>query len=211
MTIHVVLLAETPPQPWRNGGGSTRERLAWPTAGAWRLRISVAEITRAGPFSDWPGVRRWFAVLSGNGVALQLPDGRRVLTTDSAAFAFDGAAAPGCTLLDGPTTDLNLMTRGGSGSMQRAAAGVDWRSSALLRGLFCSAKAWLLIDGVRAARLPSAALAWQEAVDASAGTESHASAIADTGAASTLPAWRFSSDDPGCRAVWFGFGSDHAQ
>jgi environmental stress-induced protein Ves len=35
------------------------------------LRISVAEITRDGPFSAFAGVQRWFAVLEGAGVMLR--------------------------------------------------------------------------------------------------------------------------------------------
>ena len=65
-----VQLAEIAPQPWRNGGGLTRELLAWPDAEAWQCRLSVADITRAGPFSAFPGVTRWFAVLEGEGVVL---------------------------------------------------------------------------------------------------------------------------------------------
>ena len=36
------------PQPWRNGGGRTRELLAWPDAQAWSVRISLAEIEAEG-------------------------------------------------------------------------------------------------------------------------------------------------------------------
>ena len=63
----------TPPQPWRNGGGVTRELLAWPDGGDWRVRVSVADIDADGPFSAFPGVERWFAVLEGAGVALRSP------------------------------------------------------------------------------------------------------------------------------------------
>jgi environmental stress-induced protein Ves len=69
---HDGLEPRRPAQTWRNGGGSTRELLAWPEAGAWQLRISVAEITRDGPFSAFAGVQRWFAVLRGDGVRLRL-------------------------------------------------------------------------------------------------------------------------------------------
>src|SRR5258706_8972671 len=53
------------PAPWRNGGGLTRELLAWPDRSDWIVRISVAEILASGPFSEFPGVDRWFAVLHG--------------------------------------------------------------------------------------------------------------------------------------------------
>lgn len=105
--------------PWRNGGGVTRELLAWPLAVDWRVRLSVAEVARDGPFSRFDGVRRWFAVLSGAGVQLVLDGELHRLTPDSEAISFDGAAAVDCTLLGGPTLDFNLMTRGHDARMRR--------------------------------------------------------------------------------------------
>jgi hypothetical protein len=32
MSWHTVHLADVPPSPWKNGGGTTRELLAWPSA-----------------------------------------------------------------------------------------------------------------------------------------------------------------------------------
>jgi environmental stress-induced protein Ves len=115
-----------PPQHWKNGGGLTRELLRWPAAAPdsdWRLRLSVAEIARDGPFSPFPGVRRWFVVLAGAGVVLSLPGGERVLRPGDSPLCFDGAAAPGCRLLAGPTSDLNLMLKGLEGELRAAAAG----------------------------------------------------------------------------------------
>ena len=43
-----VQLSAVPPQPWRNGGGSTRELLAWPAAADWKLRVSLATIAQDG-------------------------------------------------------------------------------------------------------------------------------------------------------------------
>jgi len=121
---NLVSLAEVPPAPWRNGGGSTRELLAWPPAQHgqgkdWRVRLSVAEVEQDGPFSSFPGVRRWFAVLSGAGVALRLDGAVHRLDAASAPFEFDGGAAVDCALVEGPTQDFNLMVRGGGGRMQR--------------------------------------------------------------------------------------------
>ena len=115
-----VALAGVTPMPWKNGGGTTRELLAWPTAADWRVRLSVAEVAQDGPFSSFPGVQRWFAVLDGAGVRLTLDGDRHALTTASAPFAFDGGAALDCSLLDGVTQDFNLMARGaGKALMQR--------------------------------------------------------------------------------------------
>lgn len=64
----VLLAKDCPAMPWRNGGGQTRELLTWPAGSApdqWQLRISRADIDYDGPFSAFPGVQRWFAVLKG--------------------------------------------------------------------------------------------------------------------------------------------------
>lgn len=124
------------PQAWRNGGGRTRELLARPAGGEWRLRVSLADIDADGPFSAFPGVERWFAVVQGAGVRLRFDDGERRLAVGDPPLCFDGAAAPGCTLIDGPTRDLNLMTRGGTGAMRTVEPGQWWREPFAERGLF---------------------------------------------------------------------------
>lgn len=137
MTLHRVDLRSCPSQPWRNGGGQTRELLAWPDAQAWRVRVSVARIERDGLFSSFPGVRRCFAVLHGAGVELDLPRGLRTLTADDEPVTFDGEAAPACKLLHGPTEDLNLMAlrEAGTPQLRRAAVGsaldgrLPWRAA----------------------------------------------------------------------------------
>jgi uncharacterized protein len=128
--MNVVHLADCPFVPWRNGGGRTRELLAWPSALDWLLRVSVAEIEADGPFSAFDGIERCFAVLGGAGVVLSLPQGEVRLTPRDGALSFAGEAAPMCRLIDGPTRDLNLMARRGAGraSMQREPRhGAGWR------------------------------------------------------------------------------------
>ena len=56
--MNVVELCDAPEQAWRNGGGITRELLAWPADAPWQLRVSVAEIIKDGNFSAFPGVQR---------------------------------------------------------------------------------------------------------------------------------------------------------
>jgi environmental stress-induced protein Ves len=139
--MHTVRLQDARPQPWRNGGGVTHELLAWAperAAGAhqaditqqtdWAVRVSVADITRDGPFSAFPGIDRCFTVLQGAGVVLTLRGTDLRLTPDSEPLAFDGAEAPGCSLISGATRDLNLMVRQSTGRawMQRAVAGQPW-------------------------------------------------------------------------------------
>jgi environmental stress-induced protein Ves len=143
-TSPVVIQADTqPPQAWRNGGGQTRELLAWPSAADWRLRISRADITANGPFSAFPGVARWFQVLSGNGAVLHLGDREgaaqdRLLLPGHLPAQFDGALAPGCTLVDGPTQDLNLMVRGGMACMLPVEADQAWSADFAQCGLYTS-------------------------------------------------------------------------
>ena len=162
--IDVKRLDRAVPQAWRNGGGQTRELLAWPNAGDWSLRISVADITHDGPFSSFPGVERWFAVIEGAGVLLRFAAHHEVASPDTAPLHFDGAAAPGCELLDGATRDLNLMVRRdrGRAAMQRVVPDVEWLTTAPLRALFCTGPARLQIDDTDAARLPAMALAWSD-------------------------------------------------
>ena len=99
MTWQLIRLADAVASPWRNGGGVTRELAAWPAGSAdWTWRISVAEVATSGPFSRFEGVQRWFAVLSGNGVSLQMPGAEHRLTAASEPLEFDGAVAVDCRL-----------------------------------------------------------------------------------------------------------------
>ena len=115
MSWHTVALAEVAPSAWKNGGGITRELLAWPQPTDWVFRLSVAEVQADGPFSRFDGVQRWFAVLSGAGVRLHLgaraPGELQVLTPASTPFCFDGALPVDCSMIDGATQDFNLMVR----------------------------------------------------------------------------------------------------
>lgn len=106
-----VHLGDVSPSPWRNGGGVTRELLAWPDSQDWLWRLSVAEVARGGPFSHFVGVQRWFAVLGKGGVRLSLGGQTHLLTRCSAPLCFDGDVSIDCELLDGVTHDFNLMVR----------------------------------------------------------------------------------------------------
>ena len=120
MTWQIIDLNFIAPVPWRNGGGTTRELVAWPDSVAWQWRASVAEVIQDGPFSSFVGVRRWFAVLQGDGVGLTVNGRQHVLRKDDSPLTFDGAATTTCKLLGGATQDFNLMVQGGaSARMQR--------------------------------------------------------------------------------------------
>jgi hypothetical protein len=148
--------AECAPQPWRNGGGSTRELLAWPAGPHWRLRVSLADIAAAGPFSAFPGVQRWFAVIEGGGVVLSFADAEHRLVPGSAPLCFDGADAPGCQLIDGATSDLNMMLRDGArGCMQPALSGQPWSEAWPWRACFTGGAARWQRAGEAAIDLPA--------------------------------------------------------
>lgn len=159
--IRVITLAGAAAQPWKNGGGITRELLAWPSPADWQLRISVAEVAQSGPFSAYPGITRWFAVVQGEGVVLRFTDRTHTLAPGGQPLRFDGAEAPVCEFIRGLTLDLNLMTArdAGRSSMHQVLPGVDWLADAPLRAVFTAQPAELRIDGHAAAELPAMSLA----------------------------------------------------
>lgn len=167
-TGHLVALADCPALPWRNGGGITHDLLAWPPGDApcpaWQLRVSVATIDRDGPFSRFDGMQRWFTVLSGAGVRLRLPGAEVRLLPGDPPLGFDGADAPGCTLLAGPTRDLNLMAlhSAGRARMRCADAGQPLTGTHRWRGLYTAAPAVLLTTAGRCA-MAAHSLAWTDA------------------------------------------------
>jgi len=120
MSWHVIHLADVAATPWRNGGGVTRELAALPAQGEWNWRMSVAEVGSSGPFSRFDGITRWFAVLAGAGVVLNVRTpcdsgeagaSEHRLGVVDAPLCFDGGAATDCQLINGPTQDFNLMVR----------------------------------------------------------------------------------------------------
>ena len=157
---------DAPAQRWRNGGGTTRELLAWPATGEWQVRISVADIEADGPFSAYPGVERWFTVLQGTGVELTLDGTAQRLHRGDAPLQFDGAAAVNCRLIDGPTRDLNLMLRDAGGCMLSAIDGQAWAPVTALCGLF-TAVAGTCQAGTQQHELPPYALLWFDTAPAS--------------------------------------------
>lgn len=168
----LISVADTPPQPWRNGGGSTRELLAWPSAADWQLRLSVADIAADGPFSIFDGVQRWFVVLQGAGVVLTINGCAQVQRMADAPLQFDGAASTGCRLLGGPTRDLNLMLRQRPGGLLQARPGQAWQPPGSVCGLFTRLAGHCHFTPAPGARpsvqaLPAMALLWFDAAPAS--------------------------------------------
>jgi environmental stress-induced protein Ves len=116
---HQIRLQDTPVSPWKNGGGTTQSLVCWPNPSDWVFRMSVARIDSDGPFSEFKGIDRWFAVLSGEGVVLQFPERRVEVGALDVAVQFSGDLPCQCTLTNGPTVDFNLMVQGVSANMAR--------------------------------------------------------------------------------------------
>jgi len=134
-------------QPWRNGGGSTRELLAWPTAQEWIFRISLAQVAQDGPFSSFPGIERWIALVEGAGMTLSFAAGAEHLSIGREPVRFDGALAPVCSLERGATLDLNLMVDRSRGAGLLARAGdAEWTDESEWRGVFAASPCTLWIE-----------------------------------------------------------------
>lgn len=119
MSWQLVPLEAVAPQPWRNGGGTTRELLAWPSPAGWQVRLSVADVGAAGPFSEFGGLERWFAVLEGAGVVLSVAGSWHWLRPDGDPFRFDGGLPVDCVPIDGATRDFNLIAPPGRSRLRR--------------------------------------------------------------------------------------------
>jgi environmental stress-induced protein Ves len=147
------------PRPWRNGGGTTRELLVRPEGPAWRVRVSVADVADDGPFSAFPSVSRWFAVLEGEGVVLTVDGVEHRCVAGGEPVAFPGDADTRARLIDGPTRDLNLMLRGVPGAMQRVVADEPFRPGTRECGLYASV-AGRVHTGSGDEPMPAHALRW---------------------------------------------------
>lgn len=103
--------------PWKNGQGVTEGVATFPEGSGvdgfdWRL--TIAHVETDGPFSLFEGIDRTIALLAGAGLSLDLPDGRTVtLEPEAAPFSFPGEWPISGRNRDGPTIDLNIMTRRG--------------------------------------------------------------------------------------------------
>jgi environmental stress-induced protein Ves len=111
-------------QSWKNGGGTMWDIAIFPqgaTTETFGWRLSIAEISASRAFSQFPGVARHFALLSGEGVTLAIKGRAPASVTPAApAISFSGDDDTEATLHDGRVLALNLMTRRGfSGSLSR--------------------------------------------------------------------------------------------
>jgi uncharacterized protein len=104
--------------PWKNGKGSTLQIAIQPpgaslAANDFDWRFSSAEIREDGPFSSFPGCRRWLALLEGP--ELMVHAGETIFCCKGESVAcFEGEESASGRLPSGPVRDLNLIVRKGT-------------------------------------------------------------------------------------------------
>jgi environmental stress-induced protein Ves len=121
--MEIIRYAELKAQPWRNGGGVTRELASQPaatapqdstgSAGGWDWRVSIADMSKAGDFSAFPGMDRVLTVVEGELLLLSV-DGAEHPLEKYRPFRFSGDAAAAGALPTGDIRDLNVITRNGA-------------------------------------------------------------------------------------------------
>ncbi|HEY8709392.1 MAG TPA: HutD family protein [Burkholderiaceae bacterium] len=168
MSAERVDLRAIAPRPWKNGAGLTREiALGGADVDAFDWRLSLAEVDRDAPFSAFPGIDRCIVLLRGAGMRLRSRDGRidHRLAPPHVPFHFSGDVTLDATLIDGASSDLNVMTRRGvfrsDVSCHRDAADL---SGAAVTLLVCSAGEWQIEAGATHTLAPLHALLWREPV-----------------------------------------------
>jgi len=112
--MRLIRLIDAPLEPWRNGGGWTREIVRSPrddTGGAFDWRLSVADVDAEGPFSRFDGCDRILVLLSGNGLELDSVGQPVVLRPPFGYLRFPGELPITARPIDGSTADLNLIWR----------------------------------------------------------------------------------------------------
>ncbi|MFE4194807.1 HutD family protein [Paenarthrobacter sp. NPDC056912] len=116
--MEIIRFADIHPEPWRNGGGVTRELASHPKAasaqdGAWDWRVSIADVSKAGEFSTFPGMERVITIIDGELLLLTV-DGSEHPLEKYRPFRFSGEAASSATLPTGDIRDLNVIARAGA-------------------------------------------------------------------------------------------------
>lgn len=120
--MEIIRFAELKAQPWRNGGGVTRELASHsastpspetPGANGWDWRVSIADVSKAGDFSAFPGMERVLTVVEGELLVLSV-DGAEHPLEKYRPYRFSGDAAAAGSLPTGDIRDLNVITRVGS-------------------------------------------------------------------------------------------------
>lgn len=158
------------PQPWKNGGGQTREIATHPPGAGFddfEWRLSVADVARDGPFSAFAGIDRTIVLLQGAGMRLLYSGNgvEQLLDRPGAAFAFAGEMPIEAQLVAGATRDFNVMTRRGRWSADvgslHAPARIEGADAMLL---LCGAGHWAVPLGDDIELVPWQGLLWRTPV-----------------------------------------------
>lgn len=124
--MEIIRYAELTAQPWRNGGGVTRTIASGDSSAAesgtapagpapdaaWDWRVSIAEVSKAGAFSAFPGMDRVLTVIEGELLLLSV-DGAEHPLEKYRPFRFSGDAESAGALPTGDIRNLNVITRNG--------------------------------------------------------------------------------------------------
>lgn len=116
--MRILRVGDRKQMPWKNGGGVTTEIAVHPEGAGlddFQWRVSTALVAADGPFSMFPGVDRSLTILEGEGMILDV-EGRVPygMTRRFEPLAFPADVATSARLVNGPITDLNVMTRRGA-------------------------------------------------------------------------------------------------
>ena len=156
------------PQPWKNGAGLTREIAVGPKrtgAGDFDWRISLAEVERDAPFSAFPGIDRCIVLLRGVGMRLRSGGGGldHRLGQALVPFHFSGDTPLTATLVDGPSSDFNVMTRRGAWAADVSTQRKTFEPArADVTLLLCCEGEWLVTGGATEMLGPMQGLLWRE-------------------------------------------------
>ncbi|WP_458789841.1 HutD/Ves family protein [Yoonia sp. MH D7] len=94
--------------PWKNGGGTTRNIATGQHGAQMVWRISRADVTQDGPFSNFAGLERILTVVSDGHMILDYAGGA-LQALPWQPVRFDGDLPVCARLTNGSITDLNLM------------------------------------------------------------------------------------------------------
>ena len=135
----------------------------------WKCRVSVANIDQNGPFSSFPGIGRWFSLISSESITLEFKDRSVELKPGDPGCFFEGGEAPYCRLSGGPAQALNLMIRSKAGKGALASLGMLeplsnnqswWAGNAEQAGIFANTAGQLFHDGPDPVAIQAQSLVW---------------------------------------------------
>jgi uncharacterized protein len=150
MRASIVRYANVAPNPWKNGLGATSQLVVHPADASlesFDWRISIARLDRSAPFSVFPGINRWLAVLAGEMVLLREGFDPSRMTTRSDPVHFSGDVSAAGEVVHAPVLDLNVMYRAEvwRATMRRVVAS-DQAFRLAPPGFICSCSASLRVE-----------------------------------------------------------------